>query len=42
MEFTQIELTKGYGLPQFQEYMKGLMKNAGIDGNGISFVMTDT
>jgi dynein heavy chain len=42
MTFNQIELTKGYGLSSFQEHMKGLMKTAGIDGRGISFVMTDT
>jgi dynein heavy chain len=42
MEFTQIELTKGFNLDSFKEYVKGLMKMAGIEGQGISFVMTDT
>ena len=42
MEFTQIELTKGFNLDSFKEYIKGLMKLSGIEGQGISFVMTDT
>ena len=42
MEFKQIEITKGYGNDNFLEFLKGMMKSAGIDGTGISFVMTDT
>ena len=42
MEFRQIEITKGYNIDNFLEFMKELMKSAGIEGNGISFVMTDT
>jgi len=42
MEFTQVELTKGFNTESFKEYVKGLMKKSGISGTGISFVMTDT
>jgi dynein heavy chain len=42
MELKQIELFKGYRLNNFLDFMKGLMKIAGIVGTGISFVMTDT
>jgi hypothetical protein len=42
MELKQIELFKGYKLNDFLDFMKSLMKMAGIVGTGISFVMTDT
>jgi len=42
MNFKQIEITKGYNIENFKDFMKELMKSAGIEGNGISFVMTDT
>ena len=42
MELKQIELFKGFKLDNFLDFMKGLMKTAGIVGTGISFVMTDT
>jgi dynein heavy chain len=42
MVFTQIELTKGFNVNSFLEYMKGLLKSAGIEGQGTAFVMTDT
>mmetsp|Transcript_11723 Transcript_11723/g.17933 ORF Transcript_11723/g.17933 Transcript_11723/m.17933 type:complete len:92 (-) Transcript_11723:3601-3876(-) len=42
MDFTQVELTKGFNGESFKEYVKGLMKLSGIEGKGISFVMTDT
>ena len=42
MEYKSIEITKGFNTAAFQEVMKGYMKEAGIGGQGISFVMTDT
>ena len=42
MEYKSIEITKGFGAAAFREIMKGYMKEAGIAGTGISFVMTDT
>jgi len=42
MDFSQVELTKGFNTESFKEYIKGLMKRSGIEGSGISFVMTDT
>lgn len=42
MAYNNIELTKGYGIVQFQEHMKGIMKESGIEGKAIAFVMTDT
>lgn len=42
MEFRQLEITKGYGIDNFLEFMKELMKSSGVEGNGIAFVMTDT
>ena len=41
-EYKQIEITKGYDINSFKEFMKELMKASGIGGQGISFVMTDT
>ena len=32
MEYKQIEITKGYNKKHFKEYMKVLMKHAGIKG----------
>ena len=32
MEYKQIEITKGYSKKRFKEYMKVLMKHAGIKG----------
>ena len=42
MEFKQIEITKGYGIDNFLDFIKEMMKASGIEGIGISFVMTDT
>ena len=42
MEYKSIEITKGFNTAAFQEVMKGYMKESGIGGQGISFVMTDT
>jgi dynein heavy chain len=42
IEFKQIEITKGYNIDSFLEFMKELMKASGVEGQGISFVMTDT
>jgi len=42
MNYKSIEITKNFDTNQFKEVMKGYMKESGIDGNGISFVMTDT
>lgn len=42
MQYAQVELTKGFNTDSFKECMKGLMKEAGIGGTGIAFVMTDT
>ena len=42
MEFRQVEITKGYNIDSFLEFMKEMMKSSGIEGNGISFTMTDT
>ena len=42
MEFRQVEINKDFGLGTFLEFLKELMKTAGIEGQGISFTMTDT
>jgi dynein heavy chain len=42
MEYRSIEITKGFNTAAFQDVMKGYMKESGIGGQGISFVMTDT
>jgi len=42
MEFRQIEITKDYGSRLFQEFVKGLMFDAGIDGKKLAFTMTDS
>lgn len=42
MDYRMIELTKGFNIEHFKEFMKELMKKAGIELQGISFVMTDT
>lgn len=42
MEYKMIEITKGFNTNAFKEVMKGFMKQSGIDGTSISFVMTDT
>lgn len=42
MEFRTIEITKGFNSDSFKEVVKGFMKDSGINGTGISFVMTDT
>jgi len=42
MEYRTIELTKGFNLESFKDLMKGYMKEAGIEQQGTSFVMTDT
>lgn len=42
IEYRSIELTKGFGIEQFKDFMKELMKKSGIELQGIAFVMTDT
>lgn len=42
IEYRSIELTKGFNIDSFKEFMKELMKKAGIELQGIAFVMTDT
>lgn len=42
IEYRAIELTKGFNIDSFKEFMKELMKKSGIELMGISFVMTDT
>jgi dynein heavy chain len=42
MEYKQIEIVKGYGVPQFREFVKELMFNSGIQGQGQTFTMTDS
>lgn len=42
MEFRQIEIFKGYKTSDFLDFMKQLMKDAGITMTKISFVLTDT
>lgn len=42
MNMCQIEIKKGYKTADFLEFMKGLMKEAGINQKPISFVLTDT
>jgi dynein heavy chain len=42
IEYESIEITKKFGTAEFKEVVKGYMKRAGIEGTGISFVMTDT
>jgi len=32
MEFRQIEITKGYNIDNFKDFMKELMKASGIEG----------
>ena len=42
MEYRTIEITKDFRTETFREVMKGYMKEAGIGGTGLSFVMTDS
>lgn len=42
IEYRAIELTKGFNIDSFKDFMKELMKKAGIELQGIAFVMTDT
>jgi len=42
MEYRTIEITKNFNTDAFREVMKGYMKEAGINGQGTSFVLTDT
>jgi dynein heavy chain len=42
IEYRSIELTKGFNIESFKDFMKELMKKSGIELMGISFVMTDT
>ena len=42
MQYRQIEITPGFNVQSFDEFMKISMKEAGIKGVDISFVMTDT
>ena len=42
MEYKTIEITKNFNTDAFKEVVKGYMKESGIAGTGISFVMTDT
>jgi len=42
MEYRTIEITKNFNTDAFKDVMKGFMKESGINGQGISFVMTDT
>lgn len=42
MEYKSVEITKGFNTAAFKEVVKGYMKESGINGTGISFVMTDT
>lgn len=42
MEYRSIELTKGFDITSFKDFMKDLMKKAGIELIGTAFVMTDT
>lgn len=42
MEYKSIEITKGFNTDAFKNVVKEYMKLSGIDGTGISFIMTDT
>lgn len=42
MEYKTIEITKNFNTEAFKDVVKGYMKESGIAGTGISFVMTDT
>ena len=42
MAFKQIEIVKGYGVNNFREFIKELMFETGVQGNAITFCMTDT
>ena len=37
-----VEITKRFGPNDFKEFIKGLMFSAGIDGNNVCFLFTDT
>ena len=41
MQYRQIEIVKGYGEKQFNEFIKNLMFECGIEGKKIAFTMTD-
>jgi len=38
----QVEITRNFGTEQFRDFLKELMFSAGIDGERICFLMTDT
>jgi len=42
MSFKQIEIVKGYGVSNFREFVKEMMFASGINGNAITFCMTDS
>ena len=42
MQFQQIEIVKGYGEKNFNEFIKELMFTCGIDGKKVAFTMTDS
>jgi hypothetical protein len=42
MAFKQIEIVKGYGVTNFRDFIKEMMFESGIQGNAITFCMTDS
>lgn len=40
-KLTQVEITKGFDSEKFREFIKDIMRGAGIDGKGTAFVFTD-
>lgn len=42
LTYKQVEITKNFGPDQFKEFLKELMFSTGIDGEMITFVLTDT
>ncbi|CAM9277540.1 unnamed protein product [Ascophyllum nodosum] len=41
-ECVQIEINRGYGLPEFREDVKKLMIKTGVEGKHVTFLFTDT
>ena len=41
LTYKQVEITKNFGPDQFKEFLKELMFSTGIDGEHLTFVMTD-
>lgn len=40
-KLVQVEIVKGFDTDKFREFIKDIMKLAGIDGKGTTFIFTD-